>query len=61
MSVAAMGFIAGKDEAKTKRITKKKSPINRNRMEQALNSGKATKVPHGLSLEEMRQFILNAQ
>ncbi|NWO07104.1 MAG: hypothetical protein HLX50_15845 [Alteromonadaceae bacterium] len=56
-----MSFISGKDEATTERITKKKSPINRTRMKQALNSGKATKVPHGLPREEMRQFILNAQ
>ncbi len=60
MSVAAMSFVANKADAKTKRTTRKKSPINRARMEHALNSGEATQIPHGLSREEMRQFILNA-
>lgn len=61
MSAAAMGFVPNKADAKTKRTAKKKSPINRARMEKAMTSGKATAIPHGLSREEMRQFILNAQ
>jgi hypothetical protein len=33
--------------------------FNRQRMEEALSSGKAVKLPKGLSREEKRQFILN--
>ena len=37
-----------------------KAPFDRVRMERALKSGAAKRIPHGLSREEMRQFILNA-
>lgn len=66
---STMSFLANnpKRTAKGKRaavrkspVAKAKSPINRARMEQALKSGETTHIPHGLSTEEMRQFILNA-
>jgi hypothetical protein len=59
MSIAA---IAPADVASHERrdVTKKQAPFHRARMEQALASGPATRIPHGLSREEMRQFILNA-
>lgn len=56
MSVAAASFVVNKTKT-----ARKKSPIDRTRMEKALDSGPATQIPSGLSREEMRQFILNAQ
>ncbi len=57
MSAATMGFV----DNQPKSTTKKKSPINRARMEKALDSGEPTRIPHGLSTEELRQFILSAR
>ncbi len=62
MSVASIGFVADKAEDSAKRAAKKKqSPVNRARMEKAFSSGRTVQIPYGLSREEMRHFILNAQ
>jgi|CEGF01.1.fsa_nt_gi hypothetical protein len=61
MTVATVAAVTPVDVTQHERLTaKKQAPFSRARMEQALQSGPAVRIPHGLSREEMRQFILNA-